>query len=307
MIDAQGLSKSYSGRDVVADVSLNVVRGQIAVLVGRSGSGKTTLLRMFNRLVVPDSGRIWLDGQDTSALPSHILRRRIGYAIQGNGLFPHWTVARNIATVPKLLGWSRAQIAARVDELLHLFDLDPATFRDRLPYSLSGGQAQRVGVARALAARPDLVLMDEPFGALDPLVRARAQDDLRAIQRQLGTTIVIVTHDMDEAIRLGDRIGVMEDGRLLQYGPPDSLLTAPATPHVADLIGLADRPFRLLALTPAHALREDGTAEGAPLPETATQRDALARCLWEGRETLPLAGGGIVTRAALMAQARGGA
>ena len=304
MIEIRNLSRLYDGLAVVDDVSLTVETGQLAVLVGTSGSGKTTLLRMINRLVQPSSGQVLIDGVDTATLPAHLLRRRIGYAIQGHGLFPHRSVAQNIATVPRLLGWPRRQIDARVDELLALFQLDPAAFRGRMPHQLSGGQAQRVGVARALAAKPDLLLMDEPFGALDPLIRAKAQDDLRQIQRQLGTTLILVTHDMTEAVDLGDRIAVMDGGKLLQYDPPARILTDPATPFVRDLIGTADRALRLLSLARVGDIAAPGQAEGPAIAPGASLRDALAECLWSGRDALPVEGGGIVTLNALRAKAR---
>ncbi|WP_347137808.1 ABC transporter ATP-binding protein [Paracoccus sp. SSK6] len=304
MIEIQNLTRLYGGLRVVDDVSLTVRAGQLLVLVGTSGSGKTTLLRMINRLVEPSSGRVLIEGVDTATLPAHLLRRRIGYAIQGHGLFPHRTVAQNIATVPRLLGWPRARIDARVDELLDLFQMDPAAFRDRMPHQLSGGQAQRVGVARALAARPDLLLMDEPFGALDPLIRAKAQADLRDIQRRLGTTLILVTHDMAEAVALGDRIAVMDKGRLLQDDTPARILTEPATPFVADLIGTADRALRLLSLIPVAEITMPGDAAGPAIAPGASLRDALAECLWSGRTALPVEGGGVVTLDALRAQAR---
>ncbi|SNR34826.1 ABC transporter ATP-binding protein [Paracoccus sediminis] len=304
MIEIQNLSRLYGGVAVVDDVNLTVGTGELAVLVGTSGSGKTTLLRMINRLVEPSAGRVLIEGVDSATLPAHLLRRRIGYAIQGHGLFPHRTVARNIATVPRLLGWSRARIDARVDELLVLFQLDPAQFRDRMPHQLSGGQAQRVGVARALAAKPDLLLMDEPFGALDPVIRAKAQADLKDIQRRLGTTLILVTHDMAEAVSLGDRIAVMDAGRLLQYDTPARILTKPATPFVHDLIGTADRALRLLSLTPVEAVAIRGTAPGPAISPDASLRDALAECLWSGRDALPVQGGGLVTLDVLRAQAR---
>ena len=303
MIQISHLTKRYDGKPVVDDVSLTVERGQIAALVGTSGSGKTTLLRMINRLVTPSSGQVLIDGQDTAAIAPHLLRRRIGYAIQGHGLFPHRTVGQNIATVPRLLRWSADDIRARVDELLTLFQLDPDAFRDRMPHELSGGQQQRIGVARALAAKPDLLLMDEPFGALDPVIRAKAQADLRQIQRQLGTTLVLVTHDMAEAILLGDRIAVMDRGKLVQYAPPADILRAPATPFVEALIGPDMRPFHLLSLTPAVQIATEGHATGAPIPREATLRDALAECLWSGRDALPVEGGGVVTLAALRQRA----
>ena len=304
MIEIRNLTRLYDGLAVVDDVSLTVETGQLAVLVGTSGSGKTTLLRMINRLVQPSSGQVLIDGVDTATLPAHLLRRRIGYAIQGHGLFPHRTVAQNIATVPRLLGWSRAQTGARVDELLELFQMDPATFRDRMPHQLSGGQAQRVGVARALAAKPDLLLMDEPFGALDPLIRAKAQDDLREIQQRLGTTLILVTHDMAEAVDLGDRIAVMQGGKLLQYDTPARILTHPATPFVADLIGTTDRALRLLSLMRVGDIARPGRADGPAISSGASLRDALAECLWSGRDALPVQGGGVVTLDALRVQAR---
>lgn len=302
MIELRHLTRLYDGQPVVQDVSLTVGRGQIAVLVGTSGSGKTTILRMINRLVEPSAGQVLIEGVDTATLPVHLLRRRIGYAIQGDGLFPHHNVARNIATVPRLLGWSRAQIRDRVDELLALLQLDPARFRDRMPHQLSGGQAQRVGVARALAARPDLLLMDEPFGALDAVIRAKAQADLRQIQRATGTTIILVTHDIAEAVSLGDRLAVMDRGRLLQYDAAARILTAPATPFVRDLIGTGERAFRLLSLSPVAALVVPGSAPGPVIPRGASLRDALDDCLWSGRDTLPVEGGGVVTLAALREQ-----
>jgi osmoprotectant transport system ATP-binding protein len=289
VIAIEGLTKAYGSEVAVDDVSMLVKRGTLTVIVGASGAGKSTLMRMVNRLVEPTSGRVLIDGEDAALLPVHELRRRVGYVIQNYGLFPHRTVAQNIATVPKLLGWDRRRIAARVEELLQLFQLDPATFADRRPYELSGGQQQRVGVARALAAEPRLLLMDEPFGALDPLVRAKAQDDLKAIQRQLSTTIIFVTHDMEEAIRLGDRIAVMDGGKLVQYAPPAEILVHPATPFVSALIGLGDRPFRLLSLeTVAHEV-EPGVAEGEPIAADADLRNVLAELLWSRREAAPVA------------------
>lgn len=186
-----------------------------------------------------------------------------------------------------------------------MFQMEPGEFRDRLPHELSGGQQQRVGVARALAARPELLLMDEPFGALDPVIRAKAQEDLRSLQRRLGTTLIIVTHDMEEAVALGDRIAVMDQGRLLQYGPPAEILTAPAAPFVRELIGSGERPFRLLSLTRVAQVACPGEASGAEISPDASLRDALAECLWSGRDALPVAGGGVVTLDALRAHADG--
>ncbi len=292
MIEIHGVSKIYGTVPVVDDVSLAVGKGEICVIVGSSGSGKTTLLRMINRLVEPTRGEIRIGGEDTRAFEAYQLRRRIGYVIQGNGLFPHRTVAQNIATVPRLLGWDHRRTEARVDELLNLFQLDPARFRDRLPGQLSGGQQQRVGVARALAAEPEILLMDEPFGALDPVIRGKAQADLLAIQQQFGTTIMLVTHDMAEAMSLGSRIAVMEAGRLLQFGPPAEILARPATGSVAGLIGNGDRPFRMLALETVRPHVEPGDASGPAIDSGSSLRDALAECLWSGRKALPVMDGG---------------
>ena len=290
MIEIEHLTKTYGPFVAVDDVGMTIEAGTITVIVGTSGSGKSTLMRMVNRLVEPTAGRVLIDGEDTAALPVHELRRRIGYAIQNHGLFPHRTVAQNIATVPKLVGWDRARIAARVEALLALFQLDAATFADRYPHELSGGQQQRVGVARALAAEPKLLLMDEPFGALDPVIRAKAQDDLKAIQRQLSTTILLVTHDMEEAIRLGDRIAVMDGGKLLQYAPPAEILIHPSTAFVGELIGTGDRPFRLLSLECAAEAIEPGAAEGTPISAEASLRDVFAELLWSRRPAAPVAG-----------------
>ncbi|RCS25146.1 ABC transporter ATP-binding protein [Phyllobacterium salinisoli] len=288
MIEIEHITKRYGDADVVSDVSFVVQPRTVTVIVGTSGSGKTTLLRMINRLVEPTSGAIKLDGRDNRAVPAYELRRHIGYAIQGHGLFPHRTVAQNIATVPGLLGWDNTRTDTRVNELLSLFQLDPATFGPRYPHELSGGQQQRVGVARALAAEPNVLLMDEPFGALDPVIRAKAQEDLLAIQKRFGTTIILVTHDMEEAIHLGDRIAVMDEGRLIQYATPAEILARPATPFVETLIGTGDRPFRFLSLNEVGEAVEPGTAEGEALPASATQRDALAELLWSGRTALPV-------------------
>ncbi|MBN8189429.1 ABC transporter ATP-binding protein [Salipiger thiooxidans] len=286
MIEIDRITKVYDSTTAVDAVSMTAETGTITAIVGTSGSGKTTLLRMINRLVEPTSGEVRINGESTEAIAPHLLRRRIGYAIQGHGLFPHHTVARNIGAVPELLGWRRDKIRARVDELLTLFSMEPEAFRDRYPADLSGGQQQRVGVARALASRPDLLLMDEPFGALDPIIRARAQEDLRRIQRALGSTILLVTHDMDEAIRLADRIAVMDAGRLVQLGTPAEIIARPATGFVADMVGEADRPLRLLSLIPAAEIAEPGPAEGEALPAGASLRDALSACLASGREAV---------------------
>ncbi|PIL20056.1 ATP-binding protein [Puniceibacterium antarcticum] len=294
MIEIDRITKVYEGQIAVENVSMTVETGTITVIVGTSGSGKTTLLRMINRLEEPTSGDVRINGDSTRSVRPHILRRRIGYAIQGHGLFPHHTVARNIAAVPDLLNWPRDKIRARVDELLALFSMDPAQFRDRYPAELSGGQQQRVGVARALASRPDLLLMDEPFGALDPIIRNRAQEDLRRIQQKLGSTIMLVTHDMEEAIRLGDRVAVMDGGKLVQHGPPAEIITRPATDFVANMVGDVERPLRLLSLIPVIEVMEDGRVEGAALSTQASLRDALSACLWTGRAEVPIERDGVL-------------
>ena len=298
MIAIEDVSRRFGDTLAVDGVSLTVAAGSVTVLVGTSGSGKSTLLRMINRLIAPSAGRILIDGRDTATVPGEELRRGIGYVIQGYGLFPHWTVARNIATVPTLLGWDAARIRRRIEELLRLFELDPGLYAGKLPHELSGGQQQRVGVARALAAEPKLLLMDEPFGALDPIIRAKAQDDLAALQRRLGITIVLVTHDMAEAIRLGDRIGVMDGGRLLQYAPPAELLARPAPGFAARLLGGRDRPFQLLSLQTVGAALGDAApgvapatgSDVAPVRDGDTLRDALAELLWRRADSLPVVG-----------------
>jgi osmoprotectant transport system ATP-binding protein len=249
MIRLDRVAKRYpDGTVAVEALSLDVPVGEIAVLVGPSGCGKTTTMRMVNRLVEPTSGRIFVGGKDVTQADPVKLRRGIGYVIQQVGLFPHQTVAANVATVPRLLGWERRRARQRVDELLELVGLEPARHRDRYPHQLSGGQRQRVGVARALAADPPVLLMDEPFGAVDPVARDRLQAEFLRLQEQVEKTVVFVTHDIDEAIRLGDRIAVMrEGGRLEQYADPATLLSSPATDFVADFVG-ADRTLRRLSV-----------------------------------------------------------
>ncbi|MBY5388913.1 ABC transporter ATP-binding protein [Rhizobium leguminosarum] len=283
MIEIRNVTKRYGAATVVDNVSMSVEKGEITVIVGTSGSGKSTLMRMINRLVPITEGEIFVGGQNVMDVPVTELRRKIGYAIQGHGLFPHRTVAQNIATVPQLLDWDSARIAKRVEELLGLFNLDPATFADKYPHQLSGGQQQRVGVARALAAEPELLLMDEPFGALDPVIRGKAQDDLLAIQKQFGTTVILVTHDMDEAFHLGNQIAVMSESRLLQCSTPEKILTEPADPFVQQLTGTSDRALKLMSLLPLKESMEpakNGLAYA--LPQSLSLRDALAEMIWQG-------------------------
>ncbi len=249
-LEFRGATKVYPGQDepAVNELSLTVPSGEICVLVGPSGCGKTTAMRMVNRMIDISSGDILLDGESITRREPSDLRREIGYAIQQIGLFPHLTVADNIATVPRLLGWDRQRISARVDELLELVSLDPAETRDRYPGQLSGGQRQRIGVARALAVDPPLMLMDEPFGAIDPINRERLQNEFLRLQKDLRKTIVFVTHDIDEAIKMGDRIAVLKQGgHLAQYATPAELLMYPADKFVEDFVG-ADRALKRLAL-----------------------------------------------------------
>ena len=251
MIRFDGVSKTYpDGTIGVGHLDLDVAPGELLCLVGPSGCGKTTTMKMVNRLVEPTTGRVLLEGSDVADVPPAELRRRIGYVIQQVGLFPHQRVADNVATVPRLLGWDRRRAAARADELLELVGLDPATYRDRWPAQLSGGQRQRVGVARALAADPPVLLMDEPFSAIDPIARSRLQQEFLRVQRSVRKTIVFVTHDLDEAVLLADRVAVLGPGGVLeQHAPPADVLGAPASPFVADFVG-AERGLRRLGVTP---------------------------------------------------------
>jgi osmoprotectant transport system ATP-binding protein len=236
----EGVTKRYPGQEraAVDDVTLEIPAGEIVMLVGPSGCGKTTTMKMINRLIEPTSGRILIGDEDVTHQNPDQLRRRIGYVIQGAGLFPHYTVGDNIALVPRLLGWDKARIRARVDELLDLVGLEPQQYRDRHPRQLSGGQQQRVGVARALAADPPVLLMDEPFGAVDPITRQRLQDELLRLQDELRKTIVFVTHDFDEAVKLGDRIAILQVGsEVVQYDTPERILAAPADDFVKGFIG----------------------------------------------------------------------
>jgi len=285
VISIEAVTKDYGGKLAVNRLSLEIGDGEIVILVGPSGCGKTTTLRMINRLIEPTSGVIRIDGRETRGMEVTALRRSIGYVIQQVGLFPHLTVAENIATVPRLLGWSRSRTRARVDELLNLIGMPPADFASRLPGELSGGQRQRVGVARALGADPPVLLMDEPFGAIDPVTRERLQDELLRLQSVLRKTIVFVTHDIDEAIRLGDRIALLDvGGRLAQYDTPEHLLAAPAEAFVEEFLG-GGRLVRRLALVPLRSVQL--TPLNGHVPEVrvgidGTLRDALDAVLRAG-------------------------
>ncbi|MGA5303308.1 ABC transporter ATP-binding protein [Nucisporomicrobium flavum] len=249
-ITLENVGKVYpDGTVAVGDISLDVGAGELVVLIGPSGCGKSTILRMLNRLIEPSKGRILIDGEDVSRQDPVELRRHIGYVIQNVGLFPHQTIRTNVGTVPRLLGWNKKKTRARAEELLELVGLDPARYGSRYPHELSGGQRQRVGVARALAADPLVLLMDEPFSAVDPIVRSRLQEEFLRLQAAVRKTIVLVTHDIDEAVRLGDRIAVLgEGGRLQQYATPADLLSNPASDAVSQFVG-EDRGIRRLAVT----------------------------------------------------------
>jgi osmoprotectant transport system ATP-binding protein len=272
----ENVTVSYAGsdREAIQDVSLAIRPSAFTVFVGPSGCGKSTLLRTVNRLVVPASGRVYVDDVDVAQTDATALRRTIGYAIQAVGLFSHMTVARNVAVVPDLLNWDRARIAARVDELLATVGLDPQRYRNRYPAELSGGEAQRVGVARAIAAQPSVLLMDEPFGAVDAIVRTALQDELLRIVRELRTTVLFVTHDVGEALRLADQLVVLREGHVEQEGTPLAVLAAPATAYVRELFSADDAVRRLSLLHARDAMREPAVAgsgaavdAGAPLSE----------------------------------------
>ncbi|MFJ5223191.1 ABC transporter ATP-binding protein [Streptomyces sp. NPDC088400] len=279
MIRFEQVSKVYpDGTAAVNDLSFEVGEGELVTLVGPSGCGKTTTMMMVNRLIEPTSGRIHVEGRDISGVDPVALRRRIGYVIQQVGLFPHRTVLDNTATVPSLVGWKRAKARARAAELLELVGLDPATYGPRYPAQLSGGQRQRVGVARALAADPPVLLMDEPFGAVDPVVRERLQNEFLRLQATVRKTVLLVTHDIEEAVRMGDRIAVYGEGRIEQYDSPAAVLGTPATDYVAQFVG-ADRGLKRLSVTAV----EPADLEEPPVARTREPaRDAAARMRAEG-------------------------
>ncbi len=292
MIRLEGLGKRYDGQasEAVAPLDLDIRRGEFVVFVGPSGCGKTTTLRMINRLVEPTCGRIWMAGRDVTHVDPDELRRQIGYVIQQVGLIPHMTVAQNVGLVPKLLGWNKAKTTPRVDELLELVGLNPAEYRDRYPKQLSGGQQQRVGVARALAADPPVMVMDEPFGAIDPITRDRLQDEFLNLQQRIRKTIVFVTHDVDEALKLGDRIAIFADGsRLAQYATPLEILTNPADDYVRNFIGTgaAIRRLGLLRLADVSgSTTTSPTADAARVDPAATVYEALDRMLTAGTDRI---------------------
>ncbi|EME5211130.1 glycine betaine ABC transporter ATP binding protein YehX [Escherichia coli] len=288
MIEFSHVSKLFGAQKAVNDLNLNFQEGSFSVLIGTSGSGKSTTLKMINRLVERDSGVIRFAGEEIRSLPVLELRRRMGYAIQSIGLFPHWSVAQNIATVPQLQKWSRARIDDRIDELMALLGLE-SNLRERYPHQLSGGQQQRVGVARALAADPQVLLMDEPFGALDPVTRGALQQEMTRIHRLLGRTIVLVTHDIDEALRLAEHLVLMDHGEVVQQGNPLTMLTRPANDFVRQFFGRSELGVRLLSLrSVADYVRREERAEGEALAEEMTLRDALSLFVARGCEVLPV-------------------
>ena len=288
MITLQGLTKRFPGATTPAvdALSLEVDAGEICVLIGPSGCGKTTTMRMINRMIEPDAGRIFIDGRDVTTADPVVLRRSIGYVIQQVGLFPHLTIAENVATVPVLLGWPAARIDERVDELLSRVDMAPERYRDRYPRELSGGQKQRVGVARALAADPPVMLMDEPFGALDPITRASLQDEFLRLLYELRKTIVFVTHDIDEALKMGTRIAILRAGRLVQFDRPEAILAHPADAFVEAFVG-SDRALKQLGLLNVERFAVPGGAPAdAPTVGVASDlRDALSALLTADADT----------------------
>ena len=290
MIELEHISKRYDGRPVVDDLSLTVPDGAFCILLGPSGCGKSTTLRMINRLVPFDSGAIRIAGEDIRDVPEEALRRRIGYAIQSIGLFPHWTVEDNIATVPRLLNWPGRRIRDRVAELLELLRLDPESYRRKYPHQLSGGEQQRIGVARALAADPELLLMDEPFGAVDPITRDALQNEIARIHAATKKTIVFVTHDIEEALRLATVIAILDRGRLAQWGAPIDIVEHPASAFVRDFVGGEGSGLKLLGLRKiAERMRPGESAVGAPLSADASLRDALAAMTERHTDRLPVA------------------
>ena len=277
MIEFQNITRSFGAVRAIDGMNLKIERGEFVVLIGASGSGKSTLLKMINRMESHDSGKILFKGEEIYKFKVRDLRLRMGYAIQSVGLFPHWTVERNIAVVPQMLGWSDEKIRERVSTLLQLFDLDPETYRQRFPHELSGGQQQRVGVARALAADPDVLLMDEPFGALDPVIRASLQQEIKRVHQSSGKTIVMVTHDIDEALLLATRIVLLDRGKIVQTGTPLQLLAMPASPLVSEFVGGSDIGIKLLSLKLAASLaRSEPARDAASLPASSTLREAVS-------------------------------
>lgn len=278
MIRLKKVSKSYGNVVAVNELSIEITSGEVCVIIGPSGCGKTTTLRMVNRLIEPTSGHIFVNEREIRTTMPEQLRRSIGYAIQNVGLFPHMTVSANIAVVPELLHWEKSRVLKRIEELLVLVGLNPSEYALKYPNQLSGGEAQRVGVARALAADPPIMLMDEPFGAVDPLTRERLQDQFIRIQRELKKTIILVTHDLDEAIRLADRIAIMESGKLVQYDTPEVILSKPANKFVHDFVG-TDRALKRLSRISIKSITKTSASVNIDSPMQDVH-SACERCRW---------------------------
>jgi osmoprotectant transport system ATP-binding protein len=314
VIRLENVTKQFpGGSNAVLDLSLDIPTGQTCVLIGPSGCGKTTTLRMINRLIDPDRGRILVDGEDTSKTDPAHLRLRMGYVIQQTGLFPHMTVGENVATVPRLWQWDKARIKARVEELLQLVGLDPGQYRDRYPHQLSGGQRQRVGFARALGADPPILLMDEPFGAVDRITRERLQHEFINIQRSMRKTVVFVTHDIDEAVMVGDRICLMQmQAKIAQYDTPERILTQPASDYVAEFLGRERLVRRMSVVTIDPSTLEHpaaGAAGGEPRVQlTSSLTEAFAAALTSPTERVAVFDGesyvGTFTAASLLESLR---
>jgi osmoprotectant transport system ATP-binding protein len=287
VIEFDAVEKSYAGQRVLGPLSLAIPEGALCVLVGPSGCGKSTTLKMINALIAADAGKVLIHGKPVDTLSAETLRRGIGYVIQSGGLFPHWRVRDNIAAVPRLLRWDETRIAARVNEIAEIVAID-RTLLDRFPHQLSGGQQQRIGVARALAADPDIILMDEPFGALDPVTRAALQKEVARLHRETGKTIVLVTHDMDEALALGTMIVVMNKGEIAQSGTPAEILAQPRNDFVRDFVGGADAMMKLLEFREVGELVRPAGASGEPVPVSTTLRSALTRMVASGQTVLPV-------------------
>ncbi|HSP46893.1 MAG TPA: ABC transporter ATP-binding protein [Clostridiaceae bacterium] len=292
MIRLIDVSKEYDDFEAVKNISLEVEKGEILVLLGPSGCGKSTTLRLINRMVERTGGRIEIKGKDIDSIPQEQLRRGMGYVIQNIGLFPHMNVARNIATVPSLLGWDKVRIEKRSREMLELVGLDYDRYIGKLPRELSGGEAQRIGVARALASDPDILLMDEPFGAVDPINRLRLQKEFSIIQKKLHKTVIFVTHDVEEAMLLGDRICIMREGEIVQTDTPEKIVLRPQDDFVRSFFG-GEGALKLLSRYLVKDFVEDIPVEGEPLEEDATLKDALSLIILRGDDRVAAPGGSI--------------
>lgn len=298
MIKLQNVVKNYEGYEAVKGISLEVKEGELYVLLGPSGCGKSTTLRLINKMIDRTSGEIFVEGEPVDAFKVESLRKKMGYVIQSTGLFPHMSVEENIATVPRLLKWKEEDIRKRGEEMLRLVGLSPEVYGKKLPKELSGGEAQRVGVARALAADPQILLMDEPFGAVDPISRVRLQKEFREIQKKLRKTVIFVTHDVEEALLLADRICLMKEGNIVQEGTPEEVILRPKDPFVEDFFG-KEGTLSLLTRFKAMDFREEKPLPGEPLPEETTLKEALSTMMLLGVGRLPI-GGGSITLAAIM-------